>query len=85
MTLCGRHSRLALRLDNRCAILRTARVLLGAILALLGLPHDALVAGGLEGRLGLNEVPRPLIVKGAGREGAGSEGRQVGQVHVVAS
>lgn len=55
-------------------------MLLGAVLL-----HHSLIAGWLEARLGLNEMSRPLIVEGAGREGAGSKGGKVGQVHVVAS
>lgn len=54
-----------------------AEVLLGVILVLLGLPQNTFIAGCLEGRLRLNKMPRPLIVKGTGREGTRSEGRQV--------
>lgn len=55
------------------------------VLVLLGLPQNALIAGRLESRLRLDEMPRPLVVEGAGREGGGAEGRQVGQVHAGAS
>lgn len=57
-------------------------MLLGVALCLL---HHTLVAGWLEAGLGLNEMSRSLIVEGTGREGAGSKGGQVGQIHVVAS
>lgn len=75
---------LHLALCDVCAALGAAEVLL-VVLVLLGFPQHALIAGRLEGRLRLDEVPRPLIVEGAGREGAGGEGGQVRQIHVVPS
>jgi len=50
-----------------------------------GLFHNAVVAGRLKGRLRLDEVARSLIVEGAGGEDTGSELRQIGQVHAVAT
>lgn len=57
--------------------METAEVLLGVVLVLLGLSQHTFIAGCLEGRLGLNEMARALIVEGTGREGTGSEGGQV--------
>lgn len=58
---------------------------LRAAVVLLRVPQNAVVARGLEGRLRLDEMPRSLVVEGAGGEGAGSEGGEVRQVHAVAS
>lgn len=77
LTLCGHRFSLTLGLHNSWTILRTVDVMLGVILLLLGLLHNTFIAGSLEGRLRLNKMPWSLIVKGTGREGAGSEGRQI--------
>lgn len=83
--MCGHGFSLTLRLQDIWTFLGTAEVLLGVVLVFLGFLQHAVVARCLEGRLRLNKMPRSLIVEGAGRERAGSESRQVGQVHVVAS
>lgn len=76
LALCGHHFSLTLGLQNSWTILRTVEdIVLGVILLLLG--HNTFIAGSLEGRLRLNKMPWSLIVKGAGGEGTGSEGRQI--------
>lgn len=74
LALCGLCH---LGLAQGLALLGAVEARLGVVLVLLGLSHDALIAGRLEGGLRLYEMPRPLIVEGAGREGAGGEGGQV--------